>query len=301
MSDIENPAELDSRNIEAFSRAIEGAQSDRERDEIMEIYSAWLSDVEGRDLAIYNRAMALIPGDKPKQEIVIDQTPALAKREPRQIAQFTAGGPLAAMIPQTPAEYAKMANLLIDASCIPASYESRAIDQDQKFRETRAKLIIGLMKSVEIGVPPITGLNGIMIVNNRPSCWGDLAMALIQRGGQLEKHTVETIGSAPAPNLPIDQWDSTYGYRVTMWRKGQDEPYVGEFTVGNARRAQLWLNTKKQPWILYPDDMLFNRARSKPMRRGFSDYLHGMGIVEEERDLAQEVEAKPSVAALLED
>jgi len=212
-----------------------------------------------------------------------DQTPPLAEREPRQIAPFVAGGALAAMIPQNPQEYARLAYLLMDAGCVPASYSGA------NAKETSAKLIIGLMKSVEIGVPPITGLNGIMIVNNRPSVWGDLAVSLVQRGGQLAKMEVRRIGPDPQPGQSLEDWDSGFGFRVLMWRKGQDTPYEGTFTVGDARRAKLWLNTRKMPWIDYPFDMLFNRARAKAMRMGFADFLHGMGIVEEERDHAEPV------------
>jgi len=60
------------------------------------------------------------------------------------------------------------------------------------------------------------------------------------------------------------------------------------------------MNHKKQPWIYYPKDMLFNRARAKPLRRGFADSLHGMGIVEEERDIAPDP-VKKSAASLLDD
>lgn len=224
----------------------------------------------------------------------VDQSPQLQEREPRQaVVPFTAGGPLAAMIPQTPQEYARMANLLMDAGCVPASYDKGPPEAQ------RAKLIIGLMKSVEIGVPPITGLNGIMIVNNRPSVWGDLAVSLIQRSGNLKGHTVRKIGPEPTPGMDLKDWDDGFGYVVTFWRVGQDQPYVGEFTVGDARRSRLWLNTQKQPWINYPKDMLFNRARAKAMRAGFADALHGMGIVEEDRDHA--ITEKVSAASLLDD
>jgi len=231
----------------------------------------------------------------------VDQTPALREREPREIVPFTAGGALAAMIPQNPAEYARLAGLLLDAGCVPASYESGADDRDRWVRETRAKLIIGLMKSVEIGVPPITGLNGIMIINNRPTVWGDLAVALIQRSGELRSMEVRAIGPQPQPDQSPDKWDSSYGYRVVMWRQGQGMPYVGEFTVDDAKRAGLWMNHKKKPWVYYPKDMLFNRARAKASRMGFSDVLHGMGIVEEERDIETIEATRPDTAALFSD
>jgi hypothetical protein len=229
----------------------------------------------------------------------VDQTPPPAAREPREIVPFEAGGALQAMIPQTPQEYARMAGLLIDAGMIPASYDSKATGE-QWLREVRAKLIIGLMKSVEIGVPPITGMNGIMIINNRPSVWGDLAAALIHRSGQLARMEVFQIGKEPMPGTALSQWDAGFGYRVSMWRRGSETAFVGEFTVADARRAGLWENAKKAPWIYYPKDMLFNRARAKAQARGFSDCLHGMGIAEVERDIAPELEA-PSTKSLLDD
>lgn len=229
------------------------------------------------------------------EEKATDQTPPPGQREPRELVPFNAGGGLNAMVPQTPEEYARMGKLLIDAGCVPASYEGESP------HETRAKLIIGLMKSVEIGVPPITGLNGIMIVNNRPSVWGDLAVSLIQKSGTLEKMEVRRFGPEPTPGLDIDKWSNEFGYRVLMWRKGQDQPYVGEFTVGDARRAGLWGSHKRQPWIKYPFDMLFNRARAKAMRMGFADALHGMSIIEEARDIAPAEARRIDTVALFSD
>lgn len=231
----------------------------------------------------------------------VDQTPAPQQREPRP-APLQAGGALAAMIPQTSEEYGRMARLLMDADCVPASYAPKEgmNSSPEAWRKTQAALIIGLMKSVEIGVPPLTGINGIMIVNNRPSVWGDLAVALVQRDGHLEKMEVRKIGPEPVPGTPLDKWDRGFGFRVMMWRRGQDQPYVGEFTVGDAKRAGLWENTRKQPWINYPLDMLFNRARAKAMRAGFADSLHGMSIVEEARDVAPEPE-RISAASILSD
>lgn len=226
---------------------------------------------------------------------LVDQSPGPNQREPRELVPFNAGGGLNAMVPQTPEEYARMGKLLIDAGCVPASYEGRSP------HETRAKLIIGLMKSVEIGVPPITGLNGIMIVNNRPSVWGDLAVSLIQKSDLLDRMEVRQIGNDFDQSEDVSKWPDAFGYRVMMWRKGQESAYVGEFAVRDAKRAGLWMNHKKQPWIKYPIDMLFNRARAKAMRMGFADALHGMSIVEEARDVAPEETKQIDTAALFSD
>jgi hypothetical protein len=165
-----------------------------------------------------------------------------------------------------------LADLLSAGKMVPSSYDSPE------------QVVIGLMKATEIGVSPITGLANIMIVNNRPSVWGDLAQALVERSGQVAKQVKEEIGEKPTPGLELSQWSDTYGWRVSTWRKNQDEPYVGVYTVAQAKRAKLWMNANKKPWITDPEQMLFNRARARSLRDGFADCLLGMGIVEEQAD-----------------
>lgn len=169
-----------------------------------------------------------------------------------------------------------LADLLRNGDMVPSSYK------------TDEQVVIGLMKAMEIGVSPISGLANIMIINNRPSVWGDLAQALVQRTGVWERHLKEELnGPAPGPDIALDKWPNDYGFRFSIWRKGNPEPFVGEYTVGRAKRAGLWGNTKKVPWITDPISMLFNRARAFGIREGFADKLFGMGIIEEQRDFEQ--------------
>lgn len=166
-----------------------------------------------------------------------------------------------------------LADLLRNGDMVPSSYK------------TPEQVVIGLMKAMEIGVSPISGLANIMIINNRPSVWGDLAQALVQRAGVWDHHQKEELnGPAPGPEVSLANWPDDYGWRVSIWRKGNPEPFVGEYTVGRAKRAGLWGNTKKVPWITDPISMLFNRARAFAIREGFADKLFGMGIIEEQMD-----------------
>lgn len=170
-----------------------------------------------------------------------------------------------------------LADLMRNGDMVPSSYK------------TDEQVVIGLMKAMEIGVSPISGLANIMIINNRPSVWGDLAQALVQRAGVWEKHEKEELnGPAPGPDVALNKWPDDYGFRVSIWRKGNPTPFVGEYTVGRAKRAGLWGNTKKVPWITDPISMLFNRARAFAIREGFADKLFGMGIIEEQRDFETE-------------
>lgn len=165
-----------------------------------------------------------------------------------------------------------LADLLKAADLVPRSFEKPE------------QVVIALMKASEIGVSPITGLANIMIVNNRPSVWGDLAQALVERSGQITRQVKEEIGEKPADGLELAEWPDSYGWRVSTWRKNQDAPYIGEYTVAMAKRAKLWMNTNKKPWITDPGQMIFNRARARSLRDGFADCLLGMGIVEEQTD-----------------
>lgn len=176
-----------------------------------------------------------------------------------------------------------LADLLRAGDMVPSSYK------------TPEQVVIGLMKAMEIGVSPISGLANIMIVNNRPSVWGDLAQAMVQRSDAIANHEKVEVGTKPAPGLELKDWPDDYGWRVSFWRRGQEKPYSAEYTVADARRAGLWMNTKKQPWITDPATMLFNRARARALREGFADKLFGMGIIEEQRDF--EREAPPQLLA----
>lgn len=146
-------------------------------------------------------------------------------------------------------------------------------------------VLMGILKALEIGVPPQTGLSGLLPLNGRFAVWGDLAAALVHRTGEVAKQQTKELGAENFDRgAPIGEWPDAYGIRFMIWRVGQPDPYVGEFTVRDARRAGLWNNARKQPWILYPRRMLYNRARAFALRDGFADGLYGLTIAEEVMD-----------------
>lgn len=196
------------------------------------------------------------------------ETPALpAGRATQEIMALGTGGPVAAIVPRNIEEAFRLAQLVVKAGLAPDSYE-----------KDPSKVVIGIMKSLEVGLPPITGLSSIYLIRNRPSIFGDGAIALIQARGVILKMEHEYTGTPGE-----DDWTC----HVRMWRRGQSEPYAGEFSIGDAKRAKLWANPKKIPWIEYPDRMLFNRARAFAVRDGFADCLSGLAIAEEMQDLPE--------------
>lgn len=206
------------------------------------------------------------------------QLPALPdKPKPQLVAQES----VMAIMPTSIEEAGRYAAGLVRAGIVPDAFREGGRKENPANPEL---VMMGVLKSMELGVPPQTGLAGLLPINGRFSVWGDLAAALVQRTGQVERQQAIEIGAGFDPNTPIGEWPDEYGYRVLYWRKGQADPYVGEFTVRDAKRAGLWANARRQPWIAYPKRMLFNRARAFALRDGFADGLSGLTIAEEVMD-----------------
>lgn len=228
----------------------------------------------------------------PSQEIIPipPQSHALAK------AELRAGSEVAPIVPRTIEEVARVAKAVIVAGLAPSSYEGRTQD------ETVSKIMIGVMKGAEVGLPPITALSTIAIINNRPTIWGDGAVALCQARGVVTKVETHYEGAEAISDKEPSISDFPDGYTAVyrIWRKGQETPYIGRFSVRDARRAHLWGNIKKQPWMMYPTRMLMNRARAFALRDGFADCLSGLFIREEVEDLPAEP-ARSTDTAFLDD
>lgn len=193
--------------------------------------------------------------------------------------ELKAGQRIEPIIPRSIEEAFRLAQAVIAAGICPDSY------CDEHKRPDPQKVLIGILKSMEVGLAPITGLSTIAIINNRPCIWGDGAAALVQKAGVVDKFELEEIGVRPKETAEVQGFGDEYGFEARIYRKGQAEPYSGRFTVGDAKRARLWLNPKRQPWMLYPKRMLRNRAVAFALRDGFADCLAGLSIREEVEDI----------------
>ncbi len=210
--------------------------------------------------------------------VTLPSAPVANSPAKQQIMAMEAGHDLAAVVPRTLEEAFRFAQLVVNAGLCPNSYETAGRPDPQK-------VVIGILSGLEVGVPPMQALKGIAIINGRPAIWGDLAIALIQSKNlieDMEHHYTGTDGE--------DDWTC----HVVIKRRHQDKPYDGRFSVKDAKRAKLWNNPSKQPWILYPNRMLFNRARAFALRDGFADALAGLAIREELEDMP----AAPAPVAL---
>lgn len=215
-------------------------------------------------------------------------------------AQLRAGGEIMPVIPGTLEEAFRYAVAVCGAGLAPDSYRIGGTGKDRDDPDPQ-KVLIGILKALEVGYPPITGLSVIAIINNRPCIWGDGAIGLVQSRGLVDK--VETffegtpervVLPTSGPGVEVDHTPTLADFTdqlscvYRIWRRGQPIPYEGRFSVRDAKRAHLWGNPKKVPWMLYPRRMLFNRARAFALRDGFADALAGLGIREEVEDMLPE-------------
>ncbi len=161
------------------------------------------------------------------------------------------------------------AKAVIDSGLAPRSFD------------TQQKVLVAIQMGAEVGLPPMAALQNIAVINGRPSIWGDAVPGICQ--SMTEDYKQEIVGS-----------DESYGYRVTVRRKGRADPIVSTFTVAAAKKAGLW--GKAGPWTQYPDRMLLNRARTFAMRDAFPDKMRGLLTVEEVQDIP--VEPKNVTASL---
>lgn len=226
------------------------------------------------------------------------QVPAVPPK-PKAALEAQAAGVLP-ILPTNIEEAQRYAAGLIQAGIVPDAFkysarEAGEIDGVRQGDINAPLVLMGVLKAMELGVAPQTGLAGLLPLNGRFSVWGDLAIGLVQREGLIEKQTKAHVGQGFDPALPLGEWPDDHGYEVRIWRRGQLEPYIGRFTIRDAKRANLWMNNNKKPWVNYPDRMLFNRARAFALRDGFADALGGLSIAEEVMDALPTIEEERAV------
>lgn len=129
---------------------------------------------------------------------------------------------------------------------------------------------------LEIGLLPMQAIASVMVVNGKPSIYGDAALGMLYASPLVEKvdHGVRGDG------------DARQGW-ITTKRKGEATEHTTTFSIADANTAQLW--GKKGPWTAYPDRMLAWKAVGHHMKDRWADVLRGLTIYE---DAVAEIEAR---------
>lgn len=227
--------------------------------------------------------------EKPAQLPAAPQTaplPAVAKPEPMQSSEA-----VQLIVPRTYEEAYRLATGLVRAGMVPESLQFwtdssgrlvppwEARKNPNAFldvEKTIARVSMVIVKGTELGLGAMSAIGTIMIVNNKPSIYGDGAKALVQRSGLIEYEKDEIKG---------ERWGEGYACTVTLKRRNQSEPISRTFSYADAQRAKLL--GKAGPWIDYPERQCYWRAWTWAARDVASDALYGLSVYEEQIDLVE--------------
>ena len=149
------------------------------------------------------------------------------------------------------------------------------------------KVAVGIAKCMELGVPYVTFLQHIAVINGQASVWGAGVLALIQGSGQLVKWEEEESGTP---------YEDDWTFTCIVQRKGRKE-VKHAWTWADARRAGFdnpmrWekeshkrVKDEYSPWTRFPKRMMQWKARAWPFKDQFADLMAGLVLVEDAQDI----------------
>lgn len=144
-------------------------------------------------------------------------------------------------------------------------------------------VLVILQTSKELNIPPMQGINGINVIQGKPSISPELQLALIK-------------SNCPNAFIKIEEDHKTQTVRCTMApsRERMDESFVSTWDMARAKSMHLADkdNYKKQPMT-----MLKWRAVGEAARTVFPHVTKGLYNFEEARDLGA-VDTKPSLGQI---
>jgi len=170
----------------------------------------------------------------------------------------TARGLPRAYIPESLEDWEKFCIKLSRTTIIPPSFQGKPDE-----------IFIACQMGLNIGLDPYQALQGISVINNRPTIWGDAALAVCM-GHPAFSDIEET----------FDFEKQIATCRIS--RTGKSDTIM-TFSLEEATKAGL-LEKKGDIWKQYTKRMLQLRARGFAMRDSFPDALKGIFIREEVED-----------------
>lgn len=174
-------------------------------------------------------------------------------------------GAVVSLTPKNLTEAIALANVMAKSNIVPKEMQGKP-----------ENVLISIGMGAEVGMNPFQAVQSIMVVNGRPTIWGDGALGLVRASGLLAKIEEKMEGDTAV---------------CVIQRKGESEASY-RFSVADATKAKL-IN-KPGPWQDYPKRMLQMRARSWALRDKFADVLRGLGVREEVDDY-QKIETETEI------
>lgn len=161
----------------------------------------------------------------------------------------------------------KMAQLYLNSKLLPARFA------------TKEAIVVAMQYAAELGLPPLTGIRQIAVVQGTPCTFGDLPLSLVQRSGKLEsinEYLIDDKGQRICTDNKNLQAKAVCAVCIVK-RKGDSEPLERFFSLDDAAVAGLG---GSPTWKAYPKLMMKYRARSQALKDKFADCLNGIAIAE---------------------
>lgn len=179
--------------------------------------------------------------------------------ENKHLAVVPQGGGGFDLAPRNFEEAWRLAEILADSELVP-----------KDFRGKPGNCLVGMQWGHELGLKPLQSLQGIAVINGRPSIWGDTLLAIVR--------------SSPLCEYVTEGMDADGTAWCKAKRRGEPEQ-VRTFSDHDAKVAGL--SGKQGPWVTNPKRMKQMRARAFALRDVFTDVLRGMHMAEESVDLPE--------------
>lgn len=163
------------------------------------------------------------------------------------------------LVPTTMAEVMELAGHMASSDMVPKIYQGKP-----------GNVVVAILAGHPLGLNPFAACQSFAVINGTPSLFGDALLGIVKGSGLLASIKEE-----------ISKDGTIAECRIT--RRGED-PVCRTFTMDEAKKAGLL--GKQGPWQAYPKRMLQMRARAFALRDVFPDILRGIGIAEEQEDVA---------------
>lgn len=156
-------------------------------------------------------------------------------------------------------EQYRLARCYVQSKLLPKSFD------------TPEKVVVALQLCYELGLPPMSSIRQIAVINGTPSLFGDLPLALAMKSGLLKKYEEKLFDKE---GNEIDEKNQKPVFMASCYGERVDGSSLKTmFSLADAENAGL---LGSNCWKKYPKDMLVYRARGRLLKSLVPDALQGV-------------------------
>ncbi|MEL6150746.1 MAG: hypothetical protein AAFR56_14055, partial [Chloroflexota bacterium] len=151
-----------------------------------------------------------------------------------------------------------------------------------------------MMYGMELGIPPMTALRQIHVVDGGPSLSGEGMLAIINRFPHAQLTLPDPGKIVESVTIGAKRTDKNQSIEVTF--SIQEALQANLITAYKVDEGVLTVTSSKKNWQKYPQMMMYWRAVSRLGKLMFSDVIGGMYLVEElNPDIEVDAQGQPAI------